>query len=99
MYSEFRKYNTIFCSRYETENGIFGEEEGHLEQQGTDKEAMRAKGYYKYTGPDNIIYEVEYTADEEGFKPSAAHLPQAPEIPLAIARSLEYQRSIGELKD
>lgn len=85
--------------RYETENGIFGEEEGHLEQQDSEKEAMRAKGYFKYTGPDNVIYEVTYTADEEGFKPSGLHLPQGPAIPEAIVRALDYQRSIGVLKE
>lgn len=60
---------------------------------------MHATGFFKYTGPDNVIYEVQYTADEEGFKPIGAHLPQPPAIPEAIVRSLEYQRSIGVLKE
>lgn len=84
-------------SRYETENRIFGEEEGHLEQKGSEKEAMHAKGFFEYTGPDSIVYRVEYTADEDGFHPSAAHLPQAPAIPEAIVRALEYQKSKGLL--
>lgn len=82
---------------YETENGIFGQEEGRLANKGTDDEAIRAKGYFSYTGPDNVVYTVEYTADENGFVPSGAHLPTPPPIPEAILRSLEYQRSIGEL--
>lgn len=72
-----------------------GEEQGQLEQVGTEKETMRVKGFYKYTGPDNVIYEVEYTADEDGFKPVGAHIPQIPE---GIVRSLEYQRSLGKLE-
>lgn len=69
-----------------------------MEQVGSEKEAMHAKGYFKYTGPDNVIYEVEYTANEDGFKPVGAHLPQPPAIPEAIVRSLEYQRSLGLLE-
>nr|CAI5866531.1 unnamed protein product [Callosobruchus analis] len=46
---------------------------------------INAQGYYKYTGPNNIIYEVEYTADENGFIPMAAHLHPA------LKRALEYQ--------
>lgn len=59
---------------------------------------MQAKGFFKYTGPDNVVYEVQYVANELGFQPVGAHIPQAPAIPEAILRSLEYQRSIGELK-
>lgn len=59
---------------------------------------MQAKGYFKYTGPDNVLYEVQYTAGREGFVPVGAHLPQPPAIPEAIVRSLEYQRSAGTLK-
>lgn len=92
-------YVQYFFRRYETENGILAEEEGHLDKKGTDDEAMQAKGFFKYTGPDNIVYEVHYTANEEGFRPVGAHIPEAPAIPEAILRSLEYQRSIGELKE
>ncbi|KAJ8978087.1 hypothetical protein NQ317_004621 [Molorchus minor] len=83
---------------YETENGIYAEEDGKLGNKGTKEEAIRAKGYFTYTGPDNIIYTVNYTADENGFLPDAAHLPTPPPTPEYIERSLAYQRSIGELK-
>lgn len=82
---------------YETENGITGEEQGKLANRGTDNEAMRASGFYTYTGPDNVVYTVEYTADENGFVPNAAHIPTPPPIPEAILRSLEYQKSVGVL--
>lgn len=84
--------------RYETENGITGQEEGKLYNRGTDAEALRASGYYTYTGPDNVVYTVNYKADENGFQPEGAHLPTPPPIPDAIARSLEYLRSRGELR-
>ncbi|KAJ8942556.1 hypothetical protein NQ318_021958 [Aromia moschata] len=82
---------------YETENGIYGEEEGKVANKGTDDEVMKAKGYFTYTGPDAIVYTVQYTADENGFVPHGDHLPTPPPIPEAILRSLEYQKSLGEL--
>ncbi|CAG9814152.1 unnamed protein product [Phaedon cochleariae] len=63
---------------YETENQIYGEEEGHLENVGSDQEGITVRGRYSYTGPDNVVYSVEYTADAaHGFVASGAHLPQA----------------------
>lgn len=82
---------------YETENGITGEEQGKLHNRGTDDEAMRAHGFFTYTGPDNVVYTVRYTADENGFVPQGEHLPTPPPIPDAILRSLEYQRQQGTL--
>lgn len=82
---------------YETENGITGEEAGKLHNRGTEQEGMKAGGFYKYTGPDNVIYEVTYTADENGFVPQGAHIPTPPPIPALILRALEYQRQQGTL--
>nr|CAH7713919.1 unnamed protein product [Callosobruchus chinensis] len=70
---------------FETENEIFGAQDAVIQNKGTDDETINAQGYYKYTGPNNIIYEVEYTADENGFIPMAAHLHPA------LKRALEYQ--------
>lgn len=82
---------------YETENGIEAEEQGKLANVGTDDEGMRAHGFYTYTGPDNVVYTVRYTADENGFVPEGAHIPTPPPIPAAILRALEYQRAAGTL--
>lgn len=76
------------CS-YETENGIQVQEEGVLKNAGTKDEAKSAQGSYSYTGPDGQVYTVSWIADENGYRASGAHLPQAPEIPDAIKRSLE----------
>ncbi|VEN37516.1 unnamed protein product [Callosobruchus maculatus] len=82
---------------YETENGILAEEEGHLAAVGQKEEAMQARGFFTYTGPDNVVYRVEYTSDENGFNPVGEHLPTPPPIPEAILRSLEYLRANGQL--
>lgn len=98
MFEKKKKVNwLVFIFRYETENKILAEEQGKLANVGSEKEAMQATGFFEYVGPDNIIYRVDYKADEDGFVPVAAHLPTPPPIPAAILRSLEYQRSIGEL--
>lgn len=49
-----------------------------------------AQGYYLYTGPDGVVYQVEYYADgENGFVAKGAHLPTPPPLPEALVRANE----------
>ncbi|XP_059217315.1 larval cuticle protein 65Ag1-like [Stomoxys calcitrans] len=64
---------------YATSDGITAQEEGHLQNIGSENEAISVKGQYSYTGDDGQTYTVTYTADENGFQPQGAHLPVAPE--------------------
>ncbi|XP_045777828.1 uncharacterized protein LOC123875825 [Maniola jurtina] len=72
-----------YVYNYDTSNGIHGDEEGIA----TD--GVKAKGSYSYVGDDGNLYQVEYTADENGFVPKGAHLPTAPPIPEEILKVIE----------
>lgn len=58
---------------------------------------MKAKGFFQYTGPDNVLYQVTYTADENGFIPAGNHIPTPPPIPGLIVKALDYLKSTGKL--
>ncbi|XP_017786813.1 PREDICTED: flexible cuticle protein 12-like [Nicrophorus vespilloides] len=61
---------------YETSNGISASEEGHIINAGTDNEAIAVRGQFSYVGADGVTYTVTYVADENGFQPQGAHIPQ-----------------------
>ncbi|KAF7269291.1 flexible cuticle protein 12-like [Rhynchophorus ferrugineus] len=60
---------------YETSNGIQQQEQGTLQNAGTENEVIQVRGSFTYTGPDGVTYTVTYIADENGFQPQGAHLP------------------------
>lgn len=63
-----------FFNRYETSNGIAGQEKGHINNEGRPDEALSVRGQYSYTGTDGKTYNVFYIADENGFQPQTAQL-------------------------
>nr|XP_023021418.1 larval cuticle protein LCP-30-like [Leptinotarsa decemlineata] len=72
---------------YETENEITGEENTKVHNKGTKEEIIRTQGFYKYKGPDNNVYNIEYTADENGFIPRGKHLPQSLQNVITLNRN------------
>jgi hypothetical protein len=87
-----------FCS-YETENGIAAQEEGSIKNRGQQDEAAVVQGVFSYTSPEGFPIKVTYIADENGFRAEGEHLPTAPPIPVAILRSLEYNKAHPEEDD
>ncbi|XP_013110235.1 larval cuticle protein 65Ag1-like [Stomoxys calcitrans] len=61
----------------ETSDGKTFQEQGQVEDLGTDDEAISVKGSYSYVGDDGQTYSVNYVADRNGFQPQGAHIPVA----------------------
>ncbi|XP_031616478.1 flexible cuticle protein 12-like [Contarinia nasturtii] len=64
-----------YHSQYETSNNIQSDESGEL-RQGPEGYFLAKHGSYSYTAPDGILYTVQWTADENGFKAEGTHLPK-----------------------
>lgn len=62
-------------SSYETSDGQAREEQGVLQNPGTDNEALVVRGSFSFVGPDGVLYTVTYIADQDGFRPEGEHLP------------------------
>lgn len=62
------------CCSFETENKIRAEEKAVLKNPNTIDEGIASKGFYEYIGPDGFMYRVDYTADENGFRPTVKRL-------------------------
>ncbi|XP_011155844.1 endocuticle structural glycoprotein SgAbd-8 [Solenopsis invicta] len=75
---------------YETGNGIQAQEEGHLNNAGSDGEALEAHGSFSFTDADGQTFQISYIANENGFQPEGAHLPTAPPVPPQILKALQY---------
>ncbi|CAO1321870.1 unnamed protein product [Diamesa hyperborea] len=63
---------------FEQSDGQKREETAELKFAGTEQEAISVKGSFSFVGDDGQTYTVTYIADENGFQPSAPHLPVAP---------------------
>ncbi|XP_055845753.1 pupal cuticle protein Edg-78E-like [Episyrphus balteatus] len=69
---------------FETSNGISVQEKGN---------AAGVSGAAQWISEEGVPIQLEYTADEDGFHPSGAHLPTPPPVPEAIVRAIEYIRT------
>jgi len=83
-----------FDYAFETENGIKQEAQGRMKKVDDETEVLVMRGSYEFIGPDGLTYVVDWEADENGFRPSAPHLPVPVEIPhpevrAAVAAQLE----------
>ncbi|XP_034250062.1 pupal cuticle protein 36-like isoform X2 [Thrips palmi] len=74
---------------YKTSNGIEAVERAALKAE----DAEQVEGTYSWVAPSGEKFSVEYVADETGYHAKGAHIP---EIPVAIARSLEWNAAHPE---
>ncbi|XP_040581633.1 uncharacterized protein [Lepeophtheirus salmonis] len=86
--------NSDFDNAFEAENGIKQEAVGSTVVLGEDS-VVTMTGSYQYVGEDGQTYVVDWVADENGFQPSAAHLPKEvpipfPEIAEAVAAQIAF---------
>ncbi|XP_023172403.1 larval cuticle protein 65Ag1 [Drosophila hydei] len=63
---------------WETSDGQKHDEEGTLNNAGSENESIAVRGSYSFTADDGQVYTVNYVADENGFQPEGAHLPNVP---------------------
>ncbi|CAO1344531.1 unnamed protein product [Diamesa serratosioi] len=61
---------------YETSDGVSRQETAELKNVGTETEALVVRGSYSFVADDGQTYTVTYIADENGFQPSAPHIPK-----------------------
>ncbi|XP_041975639.1 larval cuticle protein LCP-22-like [Aricia agestis] len=59
---------------FETENKIRAKENAVLKNPNSIDEGIASSGFYEYIGPDGFMYRVDYTADENGFRPKVKRL-------------------------
>jgi hypothetical protein len=83
--------------RFESGNGIQLEESGKVKQIDPENAGMTSRGSYSYTAPDGTPIKVDWVADENGFRPSGAHLPVAPPMPDHVVKLLADLRAAGVL--
>ncbi|EFA03332.2 flexible cuticle protein 12 [Tribolium castaneum] len=61
----------------ETSDGFRHDQTGEIVNPGAEDESLVVRGSYSYVGPDGVVYTVEYIADENGYQPAGAHIPQS----------------------
>lgn len=60
---------------FEQSDGQSRQEEAVVNNLGTENESLSVRGSFSFVAPDGQTYTVTYIADENGFQPSAPHLP------------------------
>ncbi|QQP55112.1 Cuticular protein RR1 motif 44 [Caligus rogercresseyi] len=85
-----------FDFSFASDNGISQEAFGSTKIiDGVEVVVMR--GSYSYMGPDGLVYTVDWTADETGYHPSAAHLPKEVLIPFpSVFQGVQSQKDFAD---
>lgn len=71
-------FANYFCNfSFETSDGTARQEQADLKEvEGAENKALQVKGSYSWVSPEGETYTVNFTADENGYHPEAAHIPK-----------------------
>jgi hypothetical protein len=86
--------SSVFDYSYESANGIKQQATGSLRTV-DDNEVSVMEGSYEFIGADNVVYTVQWYADETGFHATAPHLPRSvepnhPEVAAAVRAQIAF---------
>jgi hypothetical protein len=71
------QHDGTFNYNYESGDGSKAEQNGQLRYVG-ENAGEAIQGQFSYEGDDGQTYSIQYTADENGYRPVGAHLPTPP---------------------
>ncbi|XP_067634210.1 endocuticle structural glycoprotein ABD-4 [Eurosta solidaginis] len=90
-YNKEQSEDGSYKTEYETGNNIIHEETGFLKDfsEANPNGVLVQHGQYSYQSPDGGYINVQYTADENGFRATGDHIPTPPAIPEEIQKGLD----------
>ncbi|XP_017110092.1 larval cuticle protein LCP-22 [Drosophila bipectinata] len=89
-YNKEQSEDGSYKTEYETGNSIVHEETGFLKDFETNPNGVLVQhGQYSYQSPEGTLVNVQYTADENGFRAIGDHIPTPPAIPEEIQKGLD----------
>lgn len=89
-YNKEQSEDGSYKTEYETGNNIVHEETGFLKDFETNPNGVLVQhGQYSYQSPEGTLVNVQYTADENGFRATGDHIPTPPAIPEEIQKGLD----------
>lgn len=90
-YNKEQSEDGSYKTEYETGNNIVHEESGYLKDfsDTNPNGVLVQQGQYTYQSPEGETVNVQYTADENGFRATGDHIPTPPAIPEEIQKGLD----------
>jgi hypothetical protein len=81
---------------FETDDGVYRNEQGTIKNLGSDQAANEVTGEVSWTSPEGEFITFTYKADENGYQAQGSHLPQAPPLHPHIQRGLDLIARVNQ---
>jgi len=90
-YNKEQGQDGSYKASYKTGNKIDAHETGYIKDisEAHPNGVLVQQGEYSYEAPDGSTVNVQYTADERGFRAVGDHIPTPPPVPLEIQKGLD----------